>query len=424
MSKTQLAAAKQANFEKIILQNGLTVIVHTMKQYKSVHAIFATNFGGVDREYTKDGITTVLPAGIAHFLEHKMFENEEGDAFTLYAKTGASANAYTSFDKTAYIFTASGNVSENLDILLSFVSQPYFTKETVQKEQGIIGQEIKMYDDSAEWQLLMAALRCMYKNHYIKDDIAGSVETISDITPQMLYDCTEAFYNPSNMVLAVAGNVTMDEVLKACDRADIKAAKSKACLVVKEEPQQVVQKEMTFSMKVAKPHLCIGYKELPFSGTPQQVLKKEMATNILTELLCGNMTPLYRKLYDENLVAPGFSGDFINLKGATCALFTGETSKPDVVKQLLLEEIEKQRKNGVDKALFELSKKLMYGEMVQDLENVDDVAGGLAACFYRGYTPAEAFETLAELTANDVDEMLQTLLLQQNSVTVTIMPTE
>ena len=215
------AVRRAAAFESTVLENGLTVRVHTMPGFTGVHAVYGTKFGSIDRAFALDGKRVDLPAGIAHFLEHKMFENEEGDAFTLYARTGASANAYTSFDKTCYIFTASGNVAENLDILLGFVSRPYFTAATVEKEQGIIGQEIKQYDDAPDWRLMFAMYECLYTAHPVRDDIAGSVESIAQITPEILYACTDAFYRPQNMVLAVAGNVTMDEVLAACARADI-----------------------------------------------------------------------------------------------------------------------------------------------------------------------------------------------------------
>ena len=253
-----------------------------------------------------------LPAGIAHFLEHKMFENEEGDAFTLYARTGASANAYTSFDKTCYIFTASGNVAENLDILLGFVSRPYFTAATVEKEQGIIGQEIKQYDDAPDWRLMFAMYECLYTAHPVRDDIAGSVESIAQITPEILYACTDAFYRPQNMVLAVAGNVTMDEVLAACARADIPVKTGTVERLASAEGPDVAEPYREFSMAVAKPLLGVGFKETPPAG---DALKTEIICDMLTELICGSMTPLYRRLYDEGLVSPGFSGEILSLPG-------------------------------------------------------------------------------------------------------------
>ncbi len=421
MAENNLSVATQVQFEKIILDSGLTVLIKTMPDYSTVHAVYGTKFGSVNRHYEIQGEEIELPAGIAHFLEHKMFENEDGDAFELYAKTGASANAYTSFDKTCYIFTATNSIEENLDILLSFVSKPYFTEKTVKKEQGIIGQEIKMYDDSPQWQLLVGTLRCLYKNHYLRDDIAGTVESISKITPEMLYMCTDSFYSTQNMVLAVAGNVTKETVLAACERANLQKSGSTVKQILSEEPENIVQKELEINMEVAKPHICIGFKEIPVAGTPQDVLKYELICDMLTELICGNMTPLYRKLYDENIVSPGFSGDFLSVDGAMCILFTGETNDCDKVKTLLFDEIESIRANGIDEEVFRLCKNLMYGEMVTDIENVEDVAGSLASNFFKGYTAQQAFETLAALNTSDINNALQNMLKQENSVIVKIL---
>ncbi len=409
-------------YEQIVLENGLTVLVQNMENFNTVHAIYGTKFGSIDRDFMYGYKKMNVPAGIAHFLEHKMFENEDGDAFSLYAKTGASANAYTSFDKTCYIFTASDHIDENLDILLSFVSTPYFTDESVLKEQGIIGQEIKMYDDSAEWRLMMGALSCLYGHHSVKDDIAGTVESISEITPELLYTCTDAFYRPENMVLAVAGNIDMQTVLNACERANIKAKSTPVVMMPKAEDEFVHKSELTFKMAVAKPHLCIAFKEKPFDLSSKSIIKDEVTCDILTELIVGSMTPLYRKLYDEGLVAPGFSGEFLNINGATCILFSGETNKPQEVKKLLLDEIENLRKNGVNEQMFNLCKNLMYGEFVQGLENVDDVANGLAWVFFKNRTPEQMMQTLAQLKLKDVNNMLSKVLFENKSATIIINP--
>ena len=187
------------------LPSGLTVIVRPMPGYSSTHVIFATRFGSIDRDFRLDGKEVHLPAGVAHFLEHKMFEDQDGDAFAKYAKTGANANAFTSFDRTCYLFTATQQLDESLDVLLGMVTHPYFTEQTIAKEQGIIGQEIKMYDDSPDWRLITGLFECLYHEHPIRSDIAGTVESIAEITPEMLYDSCKAFYAPGNMVLAAAG---------------------------------------------------------------------------------------------------------------------------------------------------------------------------------------------------------------------------
>ena len=199
--------------------SGLTILVYPKKDYASTYAVFGTNYGSIDTFLKeKGGEAQALPEGTAHYLEHKLFESEELDAFTRFAETGAAANAYTTFDKTCYLFSCSSNFRENLKILLDFVQHPYFTEETVRKEQGIIGQEIQMYQDSPGWQVLFNLLRCLYHSHPVKIDIAGTVDSISHITADLLYGCYNSFYSLNNMVLAVAGNTTADEVLAVCNQ--------------------------------------------------------------------------------------------------------------------------------------------------------------------------------------------------------------
>ena len=412
--ETLHAVQAAASCETIHLENGLTVLVRPMPGYSGVHAIYGTRFGSIDSVFELDGKTVRLPAGVAHFLEHKMFESEDGDAFAKYAKVGASANAYTSFDKTCYLFTATGQIDESLDILLSMVGKPYFTQATIAKEQGIIAQEIKMYDDSPDWRIITSLFACMYHNHPIRNDIAGTVESIAEITPEMLYDCCKAFYTPKNMVLAVAGNITADQVLAACQRAELPADVPQVKRIQPDEPLTLASPELEFSMPLAKPCIGIGFKEMPISGA-----KAEMVCDILTEVLCGGMTPLYRKLYDSGLINPGFDGEFVALDGCCCFVFTGETSEPATVRSMLLNEIERQRGEGIDDELFTLCKNQMYGEM---LENIEDAATSLAGSFFRGRTLQEDIAALASLTKADVDEALQTMLKQERCATVIIQP--
>ena len=270
------------SYQVVQTENGPLVACYTMPGYNAVHAVFATNFGSLDRSFVMNGKKYDIPAGVAHFLEHKMFEDEDGDAFDKYAKTGANANAFTSFDKTCYIFTATDNVDESLDILLSFVTTPYFTPQTVEKEQGIIGQEIKMYDDSANWRLLFGVLEGLYQKHTVRDDIAGTVESISHITDKMLYDCAHAFYSPSQMLLSVAGNITMDRVLAACERAGFKADDLQVKKISQEEPDEINYRCKTIQMPVSVPLVAVGYKEKMSNPV---TIKEAIAGNIIMDIL-------------------------------------------------------------------------------------------------------------------------------------------
>ena len=420
-NETHTAAVQRAAFETAVLSNGMRVLVRPMPGFSGIHAVCGTAFGSVDAAFELDGARVEVPAGTAHFLEHKMFESEEGDAFALYAATGASANAFTSFDKTCYLFTCTDRFEENLAILLGLVSKPYFTEQTIAKEQGIIGQEIKMYEDSPEWRLVFGVYRGLYGAHPVREDIAGTVQSIARLTPQLLYSCTDAFYSPGQLVLAVAGNVTMDEVLAACARADIPVKTGTVERLASAEGPDVAEPYREFSMAVAKPLLGVGFKETPPAG---DALKTEIICDMLTELICGSMTPLYRRLYDEGLVSPGFSGEILSLPGALSFLFGGETPEPETVRGLLLDEIARLKREGVDEELFTLCKNQLYGELVQDLENIEDVAGALASSFFRGRTPADEIETLASVTLSDVNGALRAMLCTERSATVIIRPAQ
>ena len=404
-------------------KSGLDVYV-VPKKMSTSYAIFGTKFGSIDNRFVLDGKEIVLPDGIAHFLEHKMFEQEDGtDAFLRFAKTGANANAFTSFDQTCYVFTATRQVDESLDILLSMVGRPYFTEATIQKEQGIIGQEIRMYDDNPDWRMLFALCGCLYENHPIRSDIAGTVESIAEITPEMLYACTDAFYDPANMVLAVAGGVTTRQVLDACARAGLDKPRTphKVQRIQKPEGPLPAKTRDQFRMSVSKPCIGVGYKEAPLG---ENRVRGEILCDLLGELVCGGMTPLYRRLYDEGLVNPGFGAEYLSVEGCCCILFTGESDEPEKVRTLLLEEIERIRREGVDEELFTLCKNQMYGEMLEALESPTGAAGALVSNYLRSSTLEEGVQLLAALTKQEVDAALQTMLLPEHSATVTILPQE
>lgn len=421
MQGIRAKAADAIRCQSVVLPSGLTVLCRTMPGYSTVHAMYATAFGSTTRSFTLDGKKVELPAGTAHFLEHKMFESEQGDAFALYAKTGASANAFTGYDRTCYIFTASGQIDENLDILLNMVGNPWFTEATIAKEQGIIGQEIKMYDDSPDWRLMTGLFRCLYKDHPIRDDIAGTVESIAELTPDLLYACTDAFYRPGNMVLSVAGNITMDQALAACHRAGLDKPAPEHTVSVEEKrvEKDAPQTELKFSMPVNKPCFALAFREDPIARGD---VRTEMLADMLPDLICGGLTSLYRKLYDQALVNPEFSGDTVSTSGCCVIAFTGESETPRAVADMVREEIARMRREGVDPELFTLVKNQMYGEMLADLEGVEDAAEALASAHLRGNTLADEIEALAALTVADADAAMQSMLSEDRMTYVEIEP--
>lgn len=421
LSAVQARAAAAVGCQSTTLPSGLTVLCRTMPGYSSVHAIYATSFGSIHRSFTLDGKEVVLPAGTAHFLEHKMCETPKGDSFSFYAKTGASANAFTSYDRTCYLFSATQKIDENLDILLGMVGKPWFTKATIAKEQGIIGQEIKMYDDSPDWRLITGLCECLYHSHPIRSDIAGTVESIAEITPEMLYDCCKAFYAPGNMVLAAAGNTSMEQILAACARHGLMDERpaEKVERLLRPEPMTLAAAEKIIAMPIAKSCFGLGFKEEPL---PFGDLRSEMLYELILCCICGGMSPLYRRLYDEGLTNPGFGGEVLRVDGCCCILFTGESDQPDTVRQLLLDEIERVRKEGVDREIFTLCKNEKYGQLIENLENVEDSASQMADFALAGQTVAQQITMLAGLTAEDADAALQHILRPERMAVMHIEP--
>ena len=352
-----------------------------------------------------------------------MCETPKGDSFSFYAKTGASANAFTSYDRTCYLFSATQKIDENLDILLGMVGKPWFTKATIAKEQGIIGQEIKMYDDSPDWRLLNALFHCLYADHPLRYDIAGTVESIAGLTPQMLYNCTKGFYAPSNMVLSVAGKITLEQAVEACKRNGLYRARA-AHEVEWDIPADngpLAHKEAHFTMPVTKPCFGVAYKEEPL--VPGD-LKRELLLDMLSDLVVGGLTKLYRKLYDNAMVNPEFSGDFIAVRGACAVAFTGESDTPREVVDLLQAEIERLRTEGIEPEVFTLVKNQVYGGLLGDVEAIDDAAEEAAAAYLKGRTLADEIAALAALTVDDANELLCTALREENRAYVQIDPAE
>ena len=422
MSELQSKALAEAAADQWkVLPSGLTVLVRPMPGYSGTHVIYATRFGSINRDFRLNGREVHLPAGVAHFLEHKMFEDQDGDAFAKFAKTGANANAFTSFDRTCYLFTATQQLDESLDVLLGMVGHPYFTEQTIAKEQGIIGQEIKMYDDSADWRLITGLCECLYHSHPIRSDIAGSCESIAEITPAMLYDCCEAFYAPGNMVLAAAGNTTMEQVLAACARHGLldPRPEERVQRLWADEPMTLAAAEKRIRMPVSKPCFGLGFKEAPLAPDD---LRSEMLYDLVLCCICGGMSPLYRRLYDSGLTNPGFGGEVLRVDGCCCILFTGESDAPETVKQLLLDEVARVRAEGVDREIFTLCKNEKYGQLIENLENVEDSASQMADFALSGQTVAQQITMLAGLTAEDADAALQHILSTDRMAVMDILP--
>lgn len=395
--------------------SGLKILVMPKEGYESTYAIFATKYGSIDTMIQlDDGSYTEIPEGTAHFLEHKLFESEDLDAFERFAKTGASANAYTSFDRTGYLFSCSANFKKNLEILLDFVQNPYFTQATVEKEQGIIGQEIDMYKDVPDWEVMFNCLRAMYHNLPVRIDIAGTQESIAQISADVLYGCYKNFYNLNNMVLAVAGNTTVDEVLEVADRM-LKPVEGKmAQRKIIDEPKEVISDYCEEKLSVATPQFMLGFKES--WDTPERTTKEEITMEILMDMLSGSSSDLYRRLFDQKLINNSFGAEYFTGFGYSCVLFAGESSDPKAVADAIKQEIKLFRENGVDEEAFERTKKKLYGRMIMGMNDVDNLANNLAVSYFAGESLFTDFEVYKTVTVDDIKGMLDKTLDENYSV--------
>lgn len=402
------------SYYEIQHESGLTVLVYPKPGYSTSYAVIGTDYGSIDDVLKVQGEEArPLPSGTAHFLEHKLFESEDLDAFERFAETGASANAYTSFDRTCYLFSCSSNFRKNLEILLDFVQHPYFTQQTVEKEQGIIGQEIRMYLDEPGWQVLFNLLKCLYHKHPVKIDIAGTEESISHITADLLYQCYEHFYNLHNMVLACAGNVTVDEVLDVCDSSLRDMPEVHVERPDRGEPAEIVAPSIAAEFAVTIPTFALGFKET--YETPIRSVKEQILTEILMELIAGETSELYARLLREGLIDTGFSYEYFTGPGYAAVIFEGRSRNPEAVASAIYDEIAVLRTNGVDPEQFERVRKMNYGRTVMSYNDIDGLANGLISAHLAGAGLFDEVDLYREITVEDVNEQLKHQMREEYS---------
>lgn len=395
-------------YTRIKHDSGLEILIWKTEGYSIKHALFGTRYGSVNTTFkTRDDADFVtVPNGIAHYLEHKLFENEDCGVFELYAKTGAFGNAYTSFDRTCYLFSCTENFIPSLKILLDFVQKPYFTEETVRKEQGIIGQEIRMYEDDPNWRVFFNMLGGIYHENPVKIDIAGTKESIAQINADLLYRCYYTFYNLHNMVLAIAGDVDEDEIMKLCDEMLIPSENKELMTIVPEEPVTVASKYVEQKLEVAVPMFNIGYKSEPVSN--EDMVRCEVLSDMVLAMLADETSDFYKRLYDEGLINSAFSSETFSGDGFFVPIFGGESREPEKVAQLIAEEIERRKQAGFTKEEFETVRKAYYGSLIRSLGNPEAIAGGLIKAGLRGTGNAfSTIEAVASVTAEDAAEFLR-----------------
>ncbi len=396
-------------------KSGLKIFIMPKENYSSSYAVFGTKYGSIDTKFKRSDSDEwiTVPEGIAHFLEHKLFENEDLDAFARYAKTGASANAYTSFDKTCYLFQCGGNFEASLEILLDFVTHPYFTKETVEKEQGIIGQEITMYYDVAGWMSTFNLLRCLYKNHPVRIDIAGTVESIAEITDKLLYDCYNTFYNLHNMCLAVVGDITPEQVLSVCDKMLEKAEPLSIERAFDDEPREIVDCYAEYNLAMSMPVFSFGYKEECKELT--QDLRKMIEVNILLEILAGDTSALYNQMFDNGLINTSFSKEYFTGFGYEAVMFDGESVNPQAVADEIKKAVANLKANGIDEEQFENARRSLYGREIMEYNDIDSIANAMISAHFNGYSVFDAMDIYKSVTKEDIENRLENMMLEEYS---------
>lgn len=399
---------------------GLKIYILEKPLYNSAYAIFGTKYGSIDNVFSVNGERVEVPEGIAHFLEHKLFESEDGDAFTRYAETGAYANAFTSFDKTCYIFNCSSRFYDNLEILLDFVQSPYFTAATVEKEQGIIGQEIRMYDDSPAWRVMFNMLLAMYKSHPVRIDIAGTTDSIAKIDDKLLYKCYNTFYNPQNMFLCIAGNVNTEKILKMVEAAVKPKESIELQRIMPKEPDSVLKPYVEQALEVAQPMFCFGYKEN--ADTPLSV-KDRVCTAVLLEMIAGDASPLYKRLTNDGLINDDFSFEYFNGEGYSAVIFEGESQNPKKVAEEIKLEVNRLKADGLNKKLFNAVRSGLYGDAIRVFNSVEAITMGLVDCAMNDTGLFDDIKYLKAITADDVYKRLS-LLNDECTVLSVIVPKE
>lgn len=394
------------------LNNGLKLFIIPKKGFQKTFVTYTTNFGSLDNKFKPHGSDTfvTVPDGVAHFLEHKLFENDDDseDLFTAFAEDNAQVNAFTSFDRTSYLFSATDHVERNIKRLLTMVESPYFTKETVDKEKGIIAEEIKMYQEQPGYKLMFNTLKAMYDTHPIRVDIAGSVESIYEITKDDLYLCYETFYHPSNMVLFVVGDVDVANIYDVVATHENQRDKEAQPQIVRDpliEKATVNESKVTETMKLQSPRLMLGFKNNPLVDEPDaSFVKRDLEMTLFYEMLFGEETDFYQSLLNEDLIDETFGYQFVLEPTYSFSVITSATQYPDKLKALLLTEIENNQGQLNDEEAFSLLKKQFIGEFISGLNSPEYIANQYTKLYFEGVSLFDLLEIVESITLVSVNE--------------------
>jgi predicted Zn-dependent peptidase len=410
------------------MSNGLDVYILPKKGFNKTYATFTTKYGSIDNHFVplNEDEFVKVPDGIAHFLEHKLFEKEDGDVFQQFSRQGASANAFTSFTRTAYLFSSTNNVEKNLETLIDFVQDPYFTEKTVEKEKGIIGQEITMYDDNPDWRLYFGVIQNMYKNHPVKIDIAGTIDSITPITKDMLYQCYNTFYHPSNMLLFVVGPVDPDQIMNQVRSNQEKKPYEKMPEIKRqfdEEPDAVAETKQVLKMNVQSPKCLVGLKAPEPTQQGKEMLKQELSMNVFLDLLFGKSSTYYFDIYNEGLIDETFHYDYTQENGFGFVTVGGDTEKPDLLAEKLKELLLKAKAESLfTEEGLERTKKKKIGAFLRAVNSPEFIANQFTRYAFNEMDLFDVVPTLESLSYDDIQKVADSIISEDRFTVCQVVP--
>ena len=423
MSYTHYENLSEKVFRKT-MPNGLQVMVVPRPGFTKKLAYFVTDFGAIDLSFTLNGEEVTLPQGTAHYLEHKLFDMPDMDVSARFASLGASVNAFTSYDMTAYYFLCTEHFKENLALLINFVSTPYFTEESVAKEQGIIGQEIGMNADNPDTRIFESLMQAMYENHPIRNPILGTVESIAKITPQVLETAHKAFYRPENMLLCVVGDVDPEEV---CQIAEENLSETQPVQVGRKGdfPEEISCREglTECKMDVAMPTFQLGFKCEP-PGFGEDAVRQEIVADLAAEMLFGESSTLYLQMYQDGLIDSSFGGGFETIKGMGVLTASGDSCDALAVRDRILAEAQKILSEGLDEKAFDRIKRSILGRRMRDLDSFDSLCFRICAYHFSNYDYFDFPTLYAQIRRSEVEDFIRRVVVPQRCSVSLIYPND
>ena len=412
----------QETLYREILPNGLPVMIVPKPGFTKKLAYFVTDFGSIHTAFTVDGENRTAPEGIAHYLEHKLFDMPDGDVTEAFAALGASVNAFTGYDMTAYYYSCTEHFEECLRLLLDFVTTPYFTEGSVKKERGIIAQEIGMNLDNPDTQGFEMLMGAMYRHHPVGQPILGTADSIQQITPTVLEQTHRAFYRPDNMLLCVIGDVNPEQVRQIA----METLPSKPEQTVKadrfwQEEMTVCKPLITGRMEVAMPTFQLGFKCEPL-GRGEEAAKQEILADLAAEALFGESSSLYLRMYQDGLIDSAFGGGFETIEGMAILTASGDSDQPEAVRDAILQEARRLCREGIPPEDLLRMKRSALGRRIRELDSFDSTCFRLCAYYLSGFDYFEFPKLYQQIEVSHIQEFLNRVVTAQRCSLTVIYP--